>query len=375
MEMTTGMKADHVEFLDLSGAPAGKPAPWDPFLVPKEALDAETEKLADAPVPGNGMRSSSIVHPRAGSDCPSFTPGTRVTINVLKPGERTAPRRSNCNQIEVCLSGQGRISAESDLRAEQHDVWTIPPMTVYSHHNDSRSLWVWLSYANTPLLEKLGVLFEEEGDDIGGQEGKLEPVAEQALAMFDQAHAPDFPIGELGARLRGYEYLTDISVVESRALLWPWREIAPHMNLKAGDNGRNIWLLYNPATERRQGTSASYFATYGGTPPDGPQFTGARGHRHISASINYHTRGSGRSVVNGESVEWKGGDLLYSAPGWSEHAHYWNEEGWTVITVQDHPMHIAMGSLLWQEDMRGPIYALGLEPGQKGYVGPRKVGE
>lgn len=366
--------ANRASFNIMDNASAMQPSQWDPLLVPKEQIDREIQRLLDVPIPANVMRASSIEHPSAPSAFPSLTPGTRVMVQVLKPGERTVPRRSNSNCIEICIHGGGVIDAGQPMRAELHDVWTIPPMAVYSHYNDSNEPWAWLNYANTPLLEKLGVLFEEEGSGIGSHETAIEPAGDHAVATYNRVHAPDYPIGDSGARLRGYEYLLDIDVVESKSLLWPWKEIAPHMNLKLGDNGRGIWLLYNPATEGRQGTSASYFATYGATPPGGPSFKGERGHRHISASINYHTRGSGKSVVNGKTVEWKGGDLLYSAPGWSEHAHYWSDEGWTVITVQDHPMHIALNSLLWQEDLNGPIYTLGLEPGQKGYVGPREVG-
>ena len=105
-----------------------------------------------------------------------------------------------------------------------------------------------------------------------------------------------------------------------------------------------------------------------------PPYAGDRGHRHTSASINYHTRGSGSSIVDGERIHWEEGDLLFSAPAWAEHAHYHGPDGWTVLTVQDHPMHIATGSLLWQEDMTGPIYSLGAGEGQKGYVSPREVG-
>ena len=66
--------------------------------------------------------------------------------------------------------------------------------------------------------------------------------------------------------------------------------------------------------------------------------------------------------------------MLLSAPGWSEHAHFVSPDGASVLTIQDHPLHIGMESLIWQERMDGPILTLGSQPGQKGYVGPRLVG-
>src|SRR3546814_5989615 len=52
-------------------------------------------------------------------------------------------------------------------------------------------------------------------------------------------------------------------------------------------------------------------------------FRSLRGHRHSSASINYYFIGNGgKSVVEGQVYEWGIGDLMLSAPGWAEHAHY-----------------------------------------------------
>lgn len=95
---------------------------------------------------------------------------------------------------------------------------------------------------------------------------------------------------------------------------------------------------------------------------------------HTSVAINYHFRGTGYSVVDGRRIDWKAGDLLLSAPGWAEHAHYWGAEGLAAFTVQDHPLQIGMESLVWQEEMDGPIIALGSEAGQTGYIGPREAG-
>jgi gentisate 1,2-dioxygenase len=133
-------------------------------------------------------------------------------------------------------------------------------------------------------------------------------------------------------------------------------------------------LLYNPATERRNGTTHSFFATIAGMPPNAPPRPVGRGHRHSSAAINYWFQGAGKSIVMGETVEWGEGDLMLSAPGWAEHAHYPGPTGMAVLTIQDHPLQIGMESLIWQEDMSGPILTLGSEAGVTGYTGPRQLG-
>ena len=59
--------------------------------------------------------------------------------------------------------------------------------------------------------------------------------------------------------------------------------------------GRRLYLLYNPATGRTNGTTPNFFATMTIRPPEIVD----RPHRHVSAAINYYFQGSGHSVVGG----------------------------------------------------------------------------
>lgn len=361
-------------FLDQSGRAPRHPQTWDPMLVTREAIEVEVKRLCEIAQPANGLRSSAIVHP-ASRTANSFTPATSVTINVLLPGEKTTPRKTNANLLEIGIGGIGRVTVDGSFDTTLHDVWTVPSMRGHVHENIGNTPWVRLSYSNAPLLELLGVQYEEEGVTVLEHQRSEDGLTEHQRRKYAWENAPDLQISDAGARLRGYEYLTDIPIVPNPALHWPWEKVWPHLSQEANDGERRIWLLYHPATERRSGTTGTYFATIGGCPTGTPQFTGKHGHRHTSASINYHISGHGYSVVDGVRVDWKAGDLLLSAPGWSEHAHYHGAEGWRVLTVQDHPLHIALGSLLWQEKYDGPILALGSEEGQKGYTAPRTQGE
>jgi gentisate 1,2-dioxygenase len=361
-------------FADCSGQAARKPEIWRPHLVTREAIDAEVERLAALPRPANGRRASRIVHPSASLSM-GFTPGTDVSVQVLLPGESTTIARTNANQLEICIRGAGTVQAGGGFRVGRHSVWTLPQMRGYAHRNDGDDLWVRLTYSNAPLLQLLGAIYEEQDLEVGATETESDGLSDHQKRTYAWQNAPDVQITPEGARMRGYEYLTDIPVVDNPPLHWSWELASQHLSRVAGDGGRTIMLMYHPATERRAGTTHSYFATWARLPAGTPPFTGTRGHRHTSASINYHTQGHGSSVVDGERVHWKAGDLLLSAPSWSEHAHYHAEEGLTALTVQDHPMHIALGSLLWQERINAPILALGTESGQTGYVGPRRTGD
>ncbi len=352
---------------------------WEPFLVPKEAIDTEIDRLLTGPMPASGFRSSSVVHPSVSDGVPSLTPVTEVAINVLAPGERTPERRGNYSLLEISILGGGRVQTGDPMDVSLHDVCTIPSMHPFSHHNTGDKPWAWLSYSNAPLLRRTGTYFSEAGPFARKDATAEVSITQQQAEQYNRVNGPIHEMPSTGAELRGYEYLTDIEPVPNPPQHWAWEDMSPYIPQFEGDNKdpskRGIWLMYNPATERRQGTTPTHFATFAGAAPGTRPYKGTRGHLHTSASINYHTRGHGYSTVAGKRIDWKAGDLLFSAPSWVEHAHYFGDDGWTVLTVQDHPLHISMASLLWQENVNDPILSLGNEEGQKGYVFPRETGE
>ncbi|GAA4885970.1 cupin domain-containing protein [Pseudonocardia benzenivorans] len=365
--------------LDVSGAAAPAPAPWRPIKITRAEIDAEIDRLSAAPAPANGRRASRIVHPSAVAPGLGFAPGVSVTIEVLDPGERTAPMRENAHRVEIGIRGSGRISVQGrdvrEIDLARLDVANIPAMQGFVFRNTGDEVWARLSYSNAPLLEKLTAHYAEDLPE--GWEPRRRtagPRSTEAPAAYTRGTAPDHAIGTDGARLRGYEFLVDIEVVESLALHWPWEEVRRLLSRTAGDGGRTIMALYNPATRRRQGATHNFFVTASYLPPGSGQRPRGRGHKHTSVAINYHFAGHGESEVDGETLTWEEGDLLLSAPSWLEHAHYQGAEGLGAFTVQDHPLHIGMESLVWQEEMDGPVLTLGSEDGQTGYVGPREAG-
>jgi len=353
-------------FVDVSGASARPQHQWDPVLIPKEEIDREIERLIAAPRPANGRRASLIVHPAATAPGLGLTPGTDVTINVVNPGETTLNLRKNSNMLEICIRGSGvAVVGGRELRINKWDVWNTPSMQVHAYRNDGQEPWVRLSYSNAPLLEKLEVHYVEEfeGDVPPADANTRRPEPRAAGAARARDLALREQISPDGATLLGYEWLIDIDVLESKALHWPWEKVARHLpsveDIAKGYNGRRLFVLYNPATERRIGTTHSYFATISSSPPDNHHVP----HRHSSAAINYYLRGNGYSKVGSRRLDWKAGDLILSAPGWAMHSHHSGTETTSALTVQDHPLQIAMESLIWQERLQEPILALGSQGG------------
>lgn len=355
------MTNKEIRFEDCNGAGSETPDLWPAIVIPKERLEEEAERLASLPRPSNGRRQALIVHPRATEPGLGLAPGIRVTLEVLLPGEESAPIRHNSTQVNFCIRGGGTSLVHGrEIQFEQYDVWNFPCWATYLHKNPTRDLQVRLTYSNAALLEKMNVHVVEEN-----------PPALQAVPDLDadaagtrqQAPFETFQMNDQGSWLMPYETLINPKTVESRALHWSWNEVKGHLDklqaLGKEYKGRRVLLMYNPRTGDTNGTTPNFFATMCVRPAnivDQP-------HRHISAAINYYFSGSGRSTVEGVVFPWKAGDLMLSAPGWGVHNHASDNELVYELTIQDQPLNLAMESLLWQENLNKPLAVLGAEAG------------
>lgn len=353
------MTEQKARFIDRTGTAALLPELWPALVIPKADIDAEIERLAGLPPPANGRRTSLVVHPSAQEPGLGLAPGIRVAIDVLNPGEQTQPIRHNSTVVNFCIRGRGyAVVAGKRIQFEQYDAWNTPSMSTYWHVNDSHDLQVRLTYSNAALLEKMKVHVVDEHPPEAGLTA--------APAVTDPAQSSSvgtFRLTEDGAYLMPYEQLINPPAVTSKPLHWPWKMVREHLDklqaLGAAYAGRRLYLLYNPATGRTNGTTQNFFATITIRPPGIVD----RPHRHTSAAINYFFAGRGRSIVEGQTYEWKAGDLMLSAPGWGIHHHASLDEPVYELTIQDSPLNIAMESLLWQEDLQKPPAVLGAQQG------------
>jgi gentisate 1,2-dioxygenase len=348
---------------DISGAVASPSLDlWEPVIITGEQISAEVERLASLPRPANGRRESLFIHPRASAPGNGLTPGIRVALSVLKPGEETAPIRHNSTQVNFCIRGSGRGNiGGTEVRYGKYDTWNTPSFRIYTHRNDGNDLLARLTYSNAPVLEMLNIHIVEENPTA--------PAAPDQAKVDDEGADPrrKSPYGmvtlENGSQLMPYEILINPPTVESNVLHWPWAQVKKHLDKleSLGKNyiGRRLYMMYNPMTGRTNGCTPSFFATITIRPPKIVD----RPHRHTSAAINYYFHGRGRSTVEGKVYEWKAGDLMLSAPGWGVHNHASYDEPVYELTVQDQPLNIYMESLLWQEDLKHPAALLGSEAG------------
>src|SRR5215470_12966360 len=163
------------KLIDISGQAAAPLDLWEPVIVTREEIAREAERLADLPRPANGRRESLFVHPRATAPGLGLAPGIRVTLSVLKPGERSEPVRQNATQVNFCIAGTGHsVVAGRCFDFAQYDVWNTPSFAPVWHVNDGDALQVRLTYSNAALLEKMNILVVEDNPKL------VEAVKEEA---------------------------------------------------------------------------------------------------------------------------------------------------------------------------------------------------
>jgi len=355
------METEGYEFVDRTGAINKPPRLIPPVVVKNKDIETEIERLASLPTPANGRRESLVAHSSTGlGGGLAYT--IAVSICVLKPGESTTPMRHNASLIDFCIRGSGYTTInDKRIDYEQYDVWTTPSWSNFQHFNDTDELQVRLSYSNAPLLQKLNVYIVEVDPNERGSNAEMQ--SEESSDSAKVSPFGTFPLSENGAYLMPYEKLINPDHIEVQPLHWPWDRVRAELDkLKAlGKSyvGRRLYLMYDPATGRTNGTTHTFFATITIRPAniiDQP-------HRHVSAAVNYYFQGSGYSTVEGKKYEWEAGDLMLSAPGWAIHNHASNDEDVYELTIQDQPLHLALGSLLWHEDLRRAPKLLGMTTG------------
>ena len=341
----------------------------------RATLETQREKLLAVPRIDAGTRRCSIVHPNSLSA--GLAPGIRVSLETLAPGERAASAITNATSICFAIDGSATGSTDGTERnVARWDTWTVPSMAIETYeatgNRNQTTPFSFLRFSNASMLDLLGVHWTEKRAGLN---------ADRPGGIEETGHWPaprPFPEGSVGSlgndgrvgafseegpfRLE-YERLIDPPFVGARSWKWSWEQVRSQLDDLHGLDeryaGRRVCLLYDPATGRTNGTTFNLFASMC-MRPAGIIDTA---HRHTAAAVNYFFSGNGWSTINGERVEWSEGDLVFAAPGWTAHHHASGADDVYQMAVQDNPIHLAMGSLLWQEDFDATPKLLGIEPG------------
>jgi gentisate 1,2-dioxygenase len=132
------------------------------------------------------------------------------------------------------------------------------------------------------------------------------------------------------------EFRTKTMKKQLRPAAWNWEEIYPELmeSLESSEDGRGAVSLVHKDTGDQAGVSPSLNVIVQIFKP------GVRdhAHRHSNVALFFVYEGEGYSVVDGERIDWKEGDLVL-APAWSAHEHCNTSEteNAILITFQDVP--------------------------------------
>jgi len=313
-------------------------------------IDAVAAELLDADI---DRRSAALLNPEL-EPLGGVSAGIDVSVNVLRPGERTAPHRHTSSVISYVARGHGHsVIGGQRIEWGPGDVFTTPGWMPHVHvaAEDSEPV-MRMAFSDAPLLRRFGILLHETGDP----EERLEPPPATPWDPDLGIHIPGSDV-----RILGYEELLKPAWRPLAAQRWGWDAtkgaLDPMDNGDPAYHGRRVIMLYDPVTGQAQGTIAGMLMFVGIIaagevhPP----------HRHTSVAVNYWTSGRGYSIAEGERIGWEAGDLVIS-PAWAAHGHAndGDETAWGVV-VHDTPMLYHLGVLLWQEVLDGSIARLGAD--------------
>ena len=218
---------------------------------------------------------------------------------MIMPGERARSHRHTPNALRLVLEAEpGCYTVVNGKRLEMApgDVLLTPNWSWHGHGNDSDSSAFWVDFLDAPLVHL------------------LEP-------MFFEPH-PD-----------GFE--PNAPIVENDPNIFRWQDTLARLDAAYATPGGPF------GTEIQLGDPALDTMALSMMRLD----PGSRTEPHRTTASNIYTvaHGSGVTVVEGESFDWRRGDVI-SVPAWRAHCHMANEVA-ILFRVSDEPVMQRLGFL------------------------------
>ena len=225
------------------------------------------------------------------------TTRTMITAyQMIMPGERARSHRHSPNALRLVLEAEsGCYTVVNGKRLEMvpGDVLLTPQWCWHGHGNESRANGYWVDYLDVPLVHLLEPMFFESHP-----------------AGFEN----DAPISEVDPNIFRW---TDTLARLAAAKPTPDAEYATQIML--GDPALTTMALSMMQLAPGVRTAA---------------------HRTTAGNIYTVARGSGTTFVDGESFDWRRGDVI-AVPSWRTHCHQANDDA-ILFRVSDEP---AIGKL------------------------------
>ena len=247
-----------------------------------------------------------------------------LACQMIQPGEVAPAHRHSMAAIRFIVRGEGAytvVNGEKLMMAEG-DLILTPQWTWHDHGHEGAEPMVWLDGLDVPLIQSLQVI-------------SYEPYSEEKQAT----------------RASGQE-ASHFGMTRPGALRRPGAPPAP-LHYRWEDTYRSLQALAGTPGDPYDGVALDYVnpLTGGSTLPTlacraqmlrpGER---TRAHRHNSTSIYHAFRGSGATVINGETLEWEKGDsFIVPLWSWHEHANRSAEDEAILFSMHDAPVLEAFG--------------------------------
>jgi gentisate 1,2-dioxygenase len=307
----------------LTPTPQPKAVPW---LWPAATMRPLAERaIGLVPVERGGERRVlSLVNPGLGGR--PYAAGTLWgAIQALGPHESAPAHRHTPGAIRFVLEGEGVWTTVDGDACEMRpgDLILTPAWNWHDHTNTGDGPMFWFDGLDLPMIEALdGVFFEPHPEE-------RQPVAGRNLSEGAYADA--------AGRLTHGQVEGSLDPVPSPLLVYRWADTDAELGRLAERTGDAMVSL--EFTNPRSGASVlptlacamHRLAPDRSTPPV----------RRSGNAVHVVHRGTGTSVIAGQSFEWEPGDM-FVVPSWAPVEHR-AETPADLFTLSDSPVLRALG--------------------------------
>jgi gentisate 1,2-dioxygenase len=251
-----------------------------------------------------------------------------LSFQLIQPGEVAPAHRHTMTAIRFILQGSGAYTNVDGQKMvmEDGDLILTPQWSWHEHAHEGTDEMVWIDGLDVPLIQSLqAISFEpygrgrlpvNEGIDSQALYGLTRPVNNAPLQIIPLLH-------------------------------YRWRDTYPalqRLSRGSGDPCDGVALEYiNPATNGSTLPTLSCWIQM--LRPN----ERTKSHRHNSTSIYHAFRGSGTTVIDGRTFEWRKGDtFIVPLWSWHEHANVSSSEEAILFSMHDVPVLKAFG--LYREE-------------------------
>ncbi len=307
----------------VAGGPPLSPHVWK-WAEIEQGVKAAAELV---PLDTGGRRGINVRHPNF-PDRMSNT--VHMSVQCVLPGEVATAHRHNPAAVRFILKGSPKaftVVEGETMPMETGDFITTPNWTWHDHRNESDEPVIWLDGLDVRLVSAWQMIWDESESTrqtITKPTGFSNKVRGNARPLWMKETVATPPIRVPWAET--YESLQTLKDNEAE-----------------GDEFDGIKITF--AHSVHGGATLPSFAC------DVQLLTPhqvTKDHRHLSTSIYHVFRGSGATVIDGQTFEWTQGDI-FLVPPWSAH-HHENRAGEDAIlfSMDDRPTTQALG--LYREE-------------------------